>query len=284
MRYPHILMILTTLLMFVLVSCEDDYYTESGYQTSLVVEGWIEDGEFPVVILTRSVPIMTEAIAIDSLWGYVVRWATVTVSCGDSSVVLTGKYDDRYFPPYIYTTGRMRGESGKVYSLNVAYKEFHAEGKTYIPESKPLDSLRIDKVADNDTLYTITACFTDNTEEKNYYQFFVRTGNYSRQFLAAYLGSVNDNVLTGYTEVPIYQGHQFGKKKYTPYFVSGDTVAVKLAHLDSQSYSFWNEYNKALSLKDNMMFPKSTNLPSNINGGIGYWCGYGITTAYTIIP
>lgn len=272
------------LLTFMLVACEDDNHSAHEYRPSLVVEGWIENGEFPVVILTRSVPIMEEAVPIDNLWEYVVRWATVTVSCGDSSVVLTGKYDSRYFPPYIYTTGRMRGESGKTYSLKIDYKEFQAEGKTYIPEPKLLDSLRIDKVAGNDTLYSMTACFTDDVAERNYYQFFIKTGNQSRQFLAAYLGSVNDHVLTGYTEVPIHQGHQFGKKDYTPYFVSGDTVAVKFAHLDSLSYSFWSEYDKAISLNNNMMFPKSTNLPSNIHGGIGYWCGYGITTTYVIIP
>ena len=274
----------TILLAFMIVACEKESDMEIDFCSSLVVEGWIENGEFPVVILTRSVPILEEGIDVEDLWEYVVRWATVTVSCGDSSVVLTGKYDSRYFPPYIYTTGRMRGESGKTYSLSIDYKQFHAEGKTHIPEPKKLDALRVDKISNNDTLYSITACFTDNTAEKNYYQFFTKTGNKNRQFLAAYLGSVNDNVLTGYTEVPIHQGHQFGKKDYMPYFISGDTVAVKFAHLDSISYSFWSEYDKAISFNNNMMFPKSTNLPSNIRGGLGYWCGYGSVTTYIIIP
>lgn len=279
----NITRICALLLICMLMSCEEER-TDIEYSPSLVVEGWIENGEFPVVILTRSVPIMTEDIYADDLWEYVVRWATVTVSCGDNSVVLTGKYDNRYFPPYIYTTGRMRGESGKTYSLSIDYKEFHATGETFVPEPKRLDSLRIDKVAGNDTLYTITACFTDDIAEKNYYQFFTKRGNQSRQFLAAYLSSVNDNVLTGYTEMPIYQGHFFGNKDYTPYFTSGDTVVVKFAHVDSLSYSFWSEYDKAISLSNNMMFPKSTNLPNNICGGIGYWCGYGSTTTYVIMP
>lgn len=33
----------------------------------------------------------------------------------------------------------------------------------------------------------------------------------------------------------------------------------------------------------NFMFAYSKNLPSNINGGLGYWCGYGADTKSIII-
>lgn len=59
---------------------------------------------------------------------------------------------------------------------------------------------------------------------------------------------------------------------------------VKLAQVDEQSYNFWSEYDKNIILGGSMLFPKSTNLPSNVEGAIGYWCGMGSTTRTLIIP
>ena len=67
----------------------------------IVVEGWIEDGGFPVVMVTTSVPVSSEYEKWDSLEDHLVRWAKVTVSDGENEVVLTGKMDRNYFPPYI---------------------------------------------------------------------------------------------------------------------------------------------------------------------------------------
>ena len=85
----------------ILTGCNDDFELQGEESPQLVVEGWIEDGGFPIVILTRSLPISTEYRNIDDLSDYILRWAKVTVSDGTDSVVLTGKYDEGYFPPYI---------------------------------------------------------------------------------------------------------------------------------------------------------------------------------------
>ena len=77
--------------MFVFASCNSDYI-EQG-QSLLVVEGWIENGGFPVVILTKTLPISEEEQSLHDMKDYLIRWATVTVSDGTDSVILTGKYD-----------------------------------------------------------------------------------------------------------------------------------------------------------------------------------------------
>lgn len=59
---------------------------------------------------------------------------------------------------------------------------------------------------------------------------------------------------------------------------------VKLAQVDEQSYNFWSEYDKNIILGGSTLFPKTTNLPSNVEGAIGYWCGMGSTTRTLIIP
>ena len=58
-------------------------------EEKLVVEGWIDDGGFPVVMVTTSVPTSTEYQSIDDQKDHLVRHARVTVSDGETSVSLT---------------------------------------------------------------------------------------------------------------------------------------------------------------------------------------------------
>ena len=106
------------LFAFVFVACDDEFGIKSQ-SSDLVVEGWIQNNQFPVVILTRTLPVTSEFQEMDNLEDYIVNWAKVSITDGTDTVVLTGKYDEDYFPPYIYTTGRMRGETGKSYKLMV---------------------------------------------------------------------------------------------------------------------------------------------------------------------
>ena len=255
----------------------------ADYKSEMVVEGWIESGEFPVVMVTRTFPVMEAKVDVKRLSDYILKWAVVKVTCGDETVILTGKYDQRYYPPYIYTTGEMRGEEGKTYTLTVDYRDMHAKAEATIPKSPTLDSVQIGRVPQCDTLRTLTACFADPVHERNYYQLFVRKGASDGQFLTAYHGCMSDRTLGTYTRVPVYQGHRYDTKDYTPYFAVGDTVAVKLAQLDSISFSFWKEYEEAIDLHGNFMFPKSTNLPTNVQGGSGCWYGMGGALKWLIV-
>lgn len=265
---------LALLLSFLLSACDaaDGLEQQSSH---LVVEGWIEDGGFPVVILTQSLPVTTRYQHLRQLSDYIVNWARVTISDGEDSVVLTGKYDASYNPPYIYTTGRLRGVAGRHYTLTVTYNDLRATATTTIPAPPQLDSFRVDRVMGNDTLFRITACFRDNPAEKNYYQLFTRVGTDSRQYIASYLGSVDDEVIGSQTEVPVLRGHQLGFKDYSPYFSRHDTVAVKLSQVGAEAYGFWDQYTKAQSLSTNMFLSTSSQIPTNITGGKGYWFGYG---------
>ena len=266
-----------------LLACEREGYL-SPSKSRVVVEGWIEAGGFPVVMVTRTFPVLEEEVELGNLRDYILRWATVKVSCGNDTVVLTGKYDDRYFPPYIYTTGRMRGEAGKTYCLTIDYRDVHAEAQATIPTVLPkLDSVSMEKVVQNDTLRSLTACFAVSDHGEDHYQLFVAGGPASPQFLAAYMGGVEGRQHDAYAKVPVHPAHRFKKKHYTPYFAVGDTVAVKLARVDSLTYRFWREYDNAIAFSSNMMSPMTDNLPSNISGGIGYWYGAATSTCSVVV-
>lgn len=271
------------IIAFTFAACNEDLDMEGDNASCLVVEGWIEDGGFPVVMLTRSLPVTTEYQSMDDLSDYMLRWARVTVSNGEDSVVLTGKYDRGYFPPFIYTTSRMRGEAGKEYTLTVEYRDYYATSTTCIPAVPDACTFKVEPCTDSDTLFQIKATFSDNPAEKNYYQFFTRVGTSTKQYQASYLGTIDDAVLNTITEMPVYRGHQLKTDKYTPYYTLHDTVSVKFAHIDETSFHIWDSYTKTLSLSGNMFLSTSTDMASNIVGGYGYWCGYGAITSHIII-
>ena len=266
-----------------LTSCDENHLAVT--QPQLVVEGWIEDGGYPVVIVTSSIPISEEYMPAETLSDYIVRWATVTVYCGEDSAVLTGKYDKGYFPPYIYTTSRMKGEQGKNYSLKVEYKDMVATATTTIPPRPDVMRFRLEKCEDSDTMYQVKVVFTDNKEEKNYYQLFSKVGAENKQYLASYLGSIDDYVLGDTTEVAVYRGHEvLSTMEYTPYFRPNDTISVKLSQIDEASFHFWDDYIKILSLSHNPFMAPQRSIRYNIVNGSGYWCGMNSVKDYFVIP
>lgn len=267
-----------------LVACDDDNISADVPQT-LAVEGWIENGEFPIVMVTKTLPVSTEYQNLDELSAYLVRWAKVTVSDGEKSVVLIGRYDDNYYPPYIYTTPYMRGELGKTYTLTVEYEGKTLSSYTTIPQTQPnLDRYRVEKCEGTEDQYQIKACFRDNPHEKNYYLFFVKTGaELTNHYLGAYMGAVNDDMISEYVEYPVYQGHQYNQNKYTPYFKAGDVVSVKFVQVDQSSWTFWDQYTKSQTLQSNMFLSTFMPLPSNIEGGTGYWSGLASVVSHLVI-
>ncbi len=271
---------LLLLLMLATACVEQD--DDAALPPTLMVEGWIEDGDFPVVMLTKSFVITADYQSVDNDSDLIIQWAKVSVSDGDTTVVLTGRFHPGYFPSFIYTTGYLRGQSGKTYTLRVEYGDFLATATATIPPSPAVDSFRIEKVADADSLLLVTACFTDDKTTKNYYQFFSRTGGDNRQFLASYLGSIDDAVLDGYAEVPVYQGHSL-RKSYSPYFSVSDTVAIKFTQVDEATFRFWDDYTKSQTMSTNIFLSSSSTIHSNIQGGVGFWGGYGSTTYYFLM-
>ena len=192
------------LLTVTLVACDDDIFGNS--QSQMVVDGWIEDGGFPIVIITQTLPITEDFVSVNNLGDYIVKWAKVTVSDGVDSVVLTGKYDNNYFPPYIYTTGRMRGKAGHTYYLTIKENDNIVRSVTTIPVNAPDVDFKVEMRSSNDSLYQITACLSDSNEQADYYQIFSRVGVNTSQYSAAFLGSLSDATLGDYAEIRGYRG------------------------------------------------------------------------------
>ena len=259
------------LTLLTVLSCSEDNYWET--EPVLVVEGWIDAGGFPKVSLTQNVPVSDKSHDIDNLGEYVIRWAKVSVSDGERSVVLTGKYTPDNFPPYIYTTGEMRGEEGKTYYLTVQYGSFYATAQTTIPKKVAVKGF---ETGTEDGTYCISALVDDNPNEKNYYKFFIKVLERDSMYLSSNFAVIDDKEYTFPCKIPVTIGksHIFDNK-YSHILTENDCVMVKFAQVDSVAYSFWDKYKNMVELGENAFFRYSSSLPTNITGGIGYWFGYG---------
>lgn len=270
--------------IFIQLSCGDNLETQIN-KPLMVVEGWIENGEFPVVMLSQTVTVGGGLQSMDSLDNYIVKWGVVRISDGEREVVLTGKYDESYNPPYIYTTNDMRGEAGKTYTVQADYKDFHASASTTIPMSPKKMDVSWSLLPKDTSRYQLFVNFECNGEDEEFYKIFIRSDMKSKQYLSAYLGLLDcSNAATRCVKMPVYRGRSMQEEKYTPYFYGGEAVCVKLVRIDKESFSFWNEYEQLLALSGNIFFPMTSNFHSNIRGGIGYWSGYGKQEVLLTLP
>lgn len=266
-----------------LISCDRQEPQEVLPQ--LVVEGYIDDQDFPVVMITTSVPIQSEySEPFDSLSSHLLRWARVAINDGENEYVLTGKFDKSYMPPYIYTTTHFRGQVGKSYTLTVDYGDYHATAVTTIPPRPVVDSIWVKPIIGN-SLCSIIVTFADPPNEVNYYKAFVRRGMNGRQWLPAYLGTLNDDVLYATSNELVVNRSSLvtDKLDYIPFFSYHDTVSVKFSQIDQVSYIFWNDFDEHTNFSRNPFLPVSANLHGNIVGGLGCWYGCGSVTKSFIL-
>jgi hypothetical protein len=246
----------------------------------IVVEGWIENEGYPVVMLTTTVPVNESVKDSSDLAGHIIRWGKVTVSDGEKEVVLAGKKDDRYFPPYIYTTSRIKGEVGKTYRLMVEYSGRIVTASTTIPKPAQLEYIKVRKTEDEK--YYMSAGLKDDRSTKDYYKIFTKVRKRDSTYNSAFLGLTDDVVLgDGIEEIPINKGVGSLTGIEENHFSLNDIVDIRFCTLDRKSWEYWSDFEEIQSLSRNPFFPITTDIRSNIEGGLGYWAGYG-STYYSI--
>lgn len=267
--------------MLILIGCAEVILPSSAPQ--LVIEGWIENGMNPVVMITTTVPVNSEVKDVEQLKDYIVTWGKVTISDGQDTVIMTGKADKRYFPPYIYTTSRMKGEVGKTYSIKVEYSGRTATATTTIPKPADLEYMKVIWVSDES--YTIAAGLRDDPSEKNYYKSFVRIFGKDSTYTPSFMGLTDDAVLSEeIEELPVNNSLNNLFEKRGSSFSPKDTVTVRFCTLDEASYNYWSDFDDITSLSKNPFFPVTSCIRSNIKGGLGYWAGYGSAYYRVSIP
>lgn len=272
--------LLAAMLLF-MAGCKADYDNDEPSQ--LVVEGWIDDGEFPMVFVTRSVPVSENYQNIADLGQYLERWAKVTISDGEREEVMVGRLNRSYSPPFYYTTSYMRGETGKTYRLHIESPDgLTADAETTItPETAVIDSFWVTPAESSDTLYQLHAHVNLKASTAQYFKIFSQTNEDVYTMLSSMLG-VFSREMIGNGDIVIHRGRKNLKKDYVSSFSINEVVQVKLVALSEKQYQFWRSFEDMMSLSRNPLFPATDNMPSNISTGMGCWFGY--TSRSYIVP
>lgn len=297
----HIFISLVTSIMTLMTttSCENLLNMDEADE-KIVVEGWIDCGDYPIVMLSKNITLVDSMYNEEELLKYLVNDASVRVVCGNDTATLKGTFNINYFPPFTYTTKDMKGETGKSYKLIVDTSDglHHLEATTTVPKPVYLDSLCIEHIGSTDTLYQVRTFFRDNKDEDNYYKIFVKTlndthaddeeGSYASMFRNNFLSSrisvFDDSILGDTTEFIVTRGFVNYAKDFQTYFIPNDKLTIKFAQIDRQSYIALKDIQHSVTFGGMVAINASRMIHTNVTGGLGTWIGYGASYYDVVIP
>jgi hypothetical protein len=289
------------LLSLLVSSCTKEVKIDiPGYEQQLVIDGNIETGMPPIVLISRSNNIYAPTNLQAYLDGFVTG-AVVTVSNGTKTVQLEeictnnlpagteamaaaifGIPVDQLalFNVCAYTSfdTEIWGEIGKTYDLTVSF-----EGKTYTSSTSILQPTAMD------TLYwKPDGDFTDRgyswatlSDPANQYDAYRWEAKPISEpiFYKPFQPYTDDQFFNGKTfdfayENPFNCNGNYQPAEYRCYYKLGDTVVIKVSKLSREVFEFFEKkYTQMYSAGNPFATP--INLPTNIVGGaLGIWAGY----------
>ena len=253
----------------------------------MVLEGWIDAGGYPVVLLHKSYVLnettYTKHTLEEVIEEQLIMWGKVTVSDGENEIILTGRMDTMYMPPYTYSTLNMQGEVGKTYTVTATYKNMSATATTTIPPIATLDSLRV-YTDEHGNRHALAYIHREGHDKAHFALFLKYQGD--KQFMLCPLGVTDDSGTQDEPlEMMVYNPLANDSTKLfdlLPNFGNDTThtYQLKLARLDDESYRFWDSYATLNSTKGIAFVPVYENIHGNVQGGIGHFSGFG-STIYT---
>lgn len=268
--------------LFTLIGCVDDEPLPPT-KMPLVVEGWIEQGEAPVVIVTHAIDLTVDSASFE---GFVEKWGRVSVFDGDKRYILTGRINKNYTPGFIFTSSRLVGEPGHTYRLLIETETDTVEAVAHMLPSAEISRIEVERQAGSDSLYSLRA-YVDKLDSEAHYKFFARSHTLEKRFYGSFLGTfpaTSYNPEQGMTITRgIHSPYEDAADNFNHYYTLGDRVSVKLCTLEPQIYDFWHAYDSNVSLSQNIFFTFAGNCPSNIRGGLGYWAAYGTFNRTVVI-
>lgn len=279
-----------------LISCERKVdFKLDDVAPKLVVEATIENGQPPVVYLTKSQAYFSQ-IDLSTLANSFVRNAEVYVSNG----TLTHKLKEYVIPAggglnfYYYSIDSANlataftGELNKQYSLRIITEGKEYTAITTIPAiTKRIDSLYWKQAPGSNPPEKVAVMIkaTDPPGLGDYARYFTKR---NQEIFYPGLNSVfDDQIIDGSTyDIQVERGVERNgdiPEGYS-FFDKGDTVTLKLCNIDKATYDFWRTMEFTYASVGNP-FASPTKVSSNIsNGGLGYFGGYAAQYRTIIIP
>jgi len=272
-----------------LTSCEKTVNIKlQPSEPTIVVQGVIENGQPPYVILTTTIGTFSK-IDLSSIEKFFIHDAIIKVSDGVKTIQLKEYAIDtsgnaRF---YIYTldtanlANAMIGQLDRQYQLEITVNDKKYQAVTKIPNPKGVDTLwfgeptfKRPKTPSN--AVELFANYTDPDTLGNFVRYFTK-----RNDAPFYAGGIfTDELVNGkfIANIDLFAGYDDSASVNLSeafYFYPGDSVQLKWAEIDKGVYDFWNTYLFSMQAGANP-FSSPINLKTNLsNGALGVWAGYG---------
>jgi Domain of unknown function (DUF4249) len=261
----------------------------------LVVEATIENGQAPVVILSKSVGYFSK-ISLDLLSQTFVHGADVFVSNGNLIHKLKeySKPLANGFPFYYYSIDSSNlatsflGQLKHQYSLKIVTGGKEYTATTTVPDiTKRIDSVWWKKApaTSDSSRVIIMVRVTDPPGYGDYVRYYTKTNR--EPFYPPLNSTYDDFFVDGTTyEIQIDKGvdRNITTNDNENFFKRGDTVGLKLSNIDKATFDFWRTMEFSYSTIGDP-FSTPTKVLSNIKGdALGYFGGYASQYRTLIIP
>lgn len=294
-KYSLIVIIIITTLF--IGSCEKEIIIDIPQpETKIVIEGAIEEGQFPWVFVTKNSPFF-EPVDSTVISNLIVWDAKITVTDGVITDSLHIFLDPYNFPFIKYVGSTIKGEVGKTYHLKVEAGGNVYTASTTIYPAIHLDSLKFKPDFNEDSLGFVWIYLVDPDTLGNYYRVFTKRLGRDSVYLHPYPSVIDDRFFNGqFSEYSLESGRNplednlydddgkdaSGVPRW--YFRKGQTVVVKLCAIDAFHYDFWYSIEQQF-ITDGNPFASPVSARTNINGGaLGVWGGYGVFLDTIHIP
>lgn len=274
---------------FLLFSCEKEIEVELAESTPrLVVDGSIENGSPPLVILNKSLEYFS-TLSPEALLNSFVRKADVTISAGGQQFKLfedSVKLESNYL--YFYTQPLLIGRLNTRYTLTIKIGSQTYTAETAIPSiTRSIDSLWWERVTiEKDSGYArLIMKTTDKPGYGDYIRYFTRRNK--EAFLPGFNSVFDDQIVDGRTYIiAVDKGinKNIPFEEVNQYFKRGDTATLKLCNIDKPTYDFWRTFEFNFQSIGNP-FSSPIKVLGNVSGNaLGYFGGYAAQYRTLIIP
>lgn len=278
------ILILFSFFILIFNSCSKEIKIDQDQvENQLVVEGYIENGKYPKVYLTKSTKYFTK-IDSTNFMQILANFAKVSVSNGEETETLTLMKDKKKFPLFYFEGSEIKGEIGKKYDIKIELEGKTYESSTFITKPVTIISLTHFNKDNNENNNFLNLKFKDPLEDQNYYKVYTKRIGKDADFKPCYLSTFNDFGFNG----KIYDFEILSN--YSPvvdsdedrYFAKGDSVIVKLCTMEKKNHEYWKNIEAQIAISANP-FGLSNNNPNSLisNNALGTWCGMG--TSYGFI-
>lgn len=232
----------------------------------------MEHGGRNGAITTSVTPLQHKKPITDSF----IRWGKVTVSDGDTAIILTGAPDYDVFPPFVYRTYEMTGCPGKRYTITAEYRNMSVESTATMLSPTPIDSIEFAPIIHSDSLCATFLHFTTAADVPAYYVIQSRSVTRGTAFRPSMLGTFVAESPRTHFRMQVYRAESDIDQLYSGVsenlslnFIEGEQIAVKLCRVSKEIYDFWAAFDNNAIFGENRFVSGYAQLPSNVAGGYG---------------